>query len=75
MFNVEARAAFFGWFKEIYQTYFVYRFEDKSTTEEDVVSYHLTWLPEGYTEVFNDETEETATVASMKRTKKVRFAP
>lgn len=36
--DTEARAAFFGWVKEIYETYFVYRFASNSD-EASIISY------------------------------------
>lgn len=60
--NVEARAAFFGWVKEIYETYFVYRFEEPSSTGKDPASFRPTWLPEGYTEFYVDDTEGTTVI-------------
>lgn len=45
----QAQAAFFGWLKEIHDTYLVYRIpqEAESTDQQD---YRLTWIPEGYVE-------------------------
>lgn len=45
----QAQAAFFGWLKEIHDTYLVYRIpqEAESTDQQD---YRLTWVPEGYVE-------------------------
>lgn len=51
--DVEARAAFIGWVKEVYETYFVYRYEGPDMDAEPA-RYHLTWVPEGYQEVFSD---------------------
>lgn len=47
--DTQAREAFFGWIKEMQDTYFVYRFEGDSNATDDV-SYRPTWLPEGYSE-------------------------
>lgn len=60
--DVEARAAVFGWIKEMYETYFVYRFEDASNTESDPSGFRLSWLPEGYTEVTVNNTADTTMV-------------
>lgn len=51
--DVEARAAFIGWVKEVYETYFVYRYEGPDMDAEPA-QYQLTWVPEGYQEVFSD---------------------
>ena len=60
--DAEARAAFFGWVKEIYETYFVYRFEGNADYSESTVAYRPTWLPDGYTEFHTSETESTTAV-------------
>ena len=46
----EARAAFAGWVREVYETWFVYRYtgEERPTSENTV--YAPTWVPEGYEE-------------------------
>ena len=61
--DAEARAAFFGWVKEIYETYFVYRFEGNSDYSESSVAYRPTWLPEGYTEFYVDDIDATTVVS------------
>ena len=61
--DAEARSAFFGWVKEIYETYFVYRFEGNADYSESSVAYRPTWLPEGYTEFYIENTESTAVVS------------
>lgn len=60
--DAEARAAFFGWVKEIYETYFVYRFEGNTDYSESTVAYRPTWLPDSYTEFHTSETESTTAV-------------
>ena len=60
--DAEARAAFFGWVTEIYETYFVYRFEGNADYSESTVAYRPTWLPDGYTEFHTSETESTTAV-------------
>ena len=61
--DAEARAAFFGWVKEIYETYFVYRFEGNADYSESSVAYRPTWLPEGYTEFYVDDIDATTVVS------------
>lgn len=51
--DVEARAAFIGWVKEVYETFFVYRYEGPNMDTEPA-RYHLTWIPAGYQEIFAD---------------------
>lgn len=60
--DTEARAAIVGWVKEIYETYFVYRFEGNSNVNRDLVDYRPTLIPSGYTEFYSDTTEGTTTV-------------
>ena len=60
--DTEARAAFFGWIKEVYETYFVYRFEDNSDANKEWVDYRPTLIPNGYTEFYSDTTEDTIIV-------------
>ena len=60
--DIEARAAFFGWIKEVYESYFVYRFEDDAVSNINPSSYRPTWLPSGYTEFYVDETENTVAI-------------
>ena len=61
--DAEARSAFFGWVKEIYETYFVYRFEGNADYSESSVAYRPTWLPEGYTEFYIENTESNTVVS------------
>ena len=60
--NVQARAAFFGWVKEIYETYFVYRFENSAGSDSASSDYRPTWLPDGYTESTVDSIGSTVTI-------------
>ena len=60
--DAEARATFFGWIKEIYETYFVYHFEGDADYSESSVAYRPTWLPEGYTEFYVNEAQSTTVV-------------
>lgn len=49
--DTEARAAFFAWVKEHYETYVVYRFTGETDCQTDLTAYEPTWLPEGYEKV------------------------
>ena len=60
--DVEAREAFFGWIKEVYETHFVYRYKDGSDDAASTKEYELTWIPDGYTEVLRDNTFGTVSV-------------
>lgn len=46
--DAEARAAFFGWVKETYETFFVYRFSDDINVSVEADRYEPSWIPEGY---------------------------
>lgn len=48
--DAEARSAFFSWVRDIYTGAHVYRFFGERTAEE-LPTYRLSWLPEGYEEV------------------------
>lgn len=47
----EVRAAFVGWVREVYESWFVYRYtgEEQPTPENTV--YFPTWVPDGYEEI------------------------
>ena len=59
----EARAAVVGWIKEIYETYVVHIFDSKTPIIGESVDYRPTWLPDGYTELYCDDSEDTVFVA------------
>lgn len=59
--SAEARAAFFGWVKGIYETYFTYHFEGESLNDSQI-DYRPAWVPEGYIETFCDDEENTVFV-------------
>lgn len=56
--DVEARAAVIGWIKEVYEDLFVYRYDDKTENPIPESNYRPSWLPEGYTEFFVDDSAE-----------------
>lgn len=47
-FSSEARAAFFGWVREVCETYFSYRYVGETQTVPEGVVYCPAWVPEGY---------------------------
>lgn len=51
--DVEARADFFGWIKEKYETCFVYRFIGDIEVDEsnNISTFELGWIPDGYTKI------------------------
>lgn len=59
--DAEARAAVFGWVKEIYETYFVFRHDGIIDGASETIDYRPTWLPNGYSE-FKVNVSETRTV-------------
>ncbi len=60
--DVKARAAVFGWLKEVNETFFVYRFEDESNAGVTQTDYRPSWLPEGYKVFAVNETAGTIMV-------------
>ncbi len=46
--DAEARAAFFTWIREQYETFVEYRFIGEPLQENEPVDYELAWLPEGF---------------------------
>ena len=55
--DTEARAAFLGWIKEVYEHSIVYRIMPSSAAK-DLPHYELTWLPDGFGEpdIYENET-------------------
>ena len=51
--NTEVRAAVVGWFKETFGTYTAYWFDGGE--EKTLPEYELTWVPEGYEIVYEDQ--------------------
>ena len=56
--NVEARAVFSGWIREVYGTVFAYRYSGEAGTGAESPHFRLTWIPEGYHEVFSDAADD-----------------
>ena len=54
-FNVEARAAFFGWVRQQYEGFYEYFFEGEAVVT-DPAKYELGWVPEGCIFVTSYET-------------------
>lgn len=59
--DTEARAAFLGWIKEVYEHSIVYRIMPSSAAK-DLPHYELTWLPDGFDEpdIYENETVYSA---------------
>ena len=59
--DTEARAAFFGWVRELYENSIVYHVLPNHTSDK-MPKYELTWLPEGFGEpnVYESETTYSA---------------
>lgn len=47
----EARAAFVGWVRETYETWFVYRYTGEEQPPSENTVYAPTWVPDGYDEI------------------------
>ena len=69
--DVNARAAFFGWAKETYETYFVYHHDQGANVNVDPVEYRPTWLPEGYSEFAVNDTGARVMVAYVNDDEKI----
>lgn len=48
--SAEARAAFVGWVREVYESWFVYRYIGAGNEPSEGIVFYPTWLPEGYYE-------------------------
>ena len=58
----EARAFFFGWIREVYETYISYRFEGSYNSGVAPEAYRPTWLPIGYEETYLNSSKDIVTV-------------
>lgn len=54
----EARAAFVGWVQEVYETWFVYKYEGEDQELPKDTVFQITWLPEGFVEVTHSASED-----------------
>lgn len=59
--DTEARASFFTWIKEVYETHIVYRFTG-DIPSGTLPEYRLGWLPEGYEEALVVESDSVHNV-------------
>lgn len=66
--DAEAREAFVGWVKEVYETYMVYIFNSEAPITDEDIDYRPTWVPEGYKEFYYDDSEDTVFVAYSNET-------
>lgn len=76
-FSTEARAAFFGWVREVYETHFAYVFSGEEAVDPEDIVYVPTWLPDGYnlmmapkpggqvTSIYTDDVGKTIFIAYM----------
>ena len=60
--DIEARAAFFGWIKEVYEVFFVYRFADDVDIQNESGNYEPTWVPDGYSKAHETDTGSRLTI-------------
>lgn len=56
--DTKARAAFFGWVRELYETYIVYSFKGGPNGSAEATLYRPAWLPDGYREIYMDDEED-----------------
>lgn len=54
-FSAEARDAFMSWVREMYETWFVYRYTGEAQPTVDDMVYLPTWIPEGYEKTVSPE--------------------
>ena len=78
----EARAAFVGWIRETYESWFVYRYTGEEQPIPGDAVYAPTWVPEGYEEIvtpqvgtyvrsqYENDSSELLTVSYLKGTEK-----
>ena len=60
--DAEARAAFFAWVREQYETFIEYRFVGDTTQNDKSKQYELTQLPDGFFETNRMESKGNAVV-------------
>ena len=58
----EARAAFVGWIRETYETWFVYRYVGENKGNSEDISYYPAWIPDGYYETSRFDTDTYTTI-------------
>lgn len=54
----EARATFVGWVREVYESWFAYKYEGEDQELPKDAVFHITWLPEGFVEVTQSASED-----------------
>lgn len=60
--DLEARAAFIGWIKDICGTFFTYQYSDNIDANADQTKYRPGWVPKDYSEVFSDDDDSGGNV-------------
>ncbi len=60
--DVQAREAFFGWVKEVYEELYVYRLTGEVVEQGTENNYALGWIPDGYTEMYEGDLGGTFSV-------------
>lgn len=58
----EAREAFVGWVRDVYETTFVYRYTGPNQEISEGIFYAPTWIPEGYQEISRSESGPTRNI-------------
>ena len=54
----EARAAFVGWVREVYETWYIYKYEGADRQLPKDVVFQPTWIPDGFVEVSQSASED-----------------
>lgn len=57
-FSTEARAAFVGWIREVYETWFIYKYEGEDQEFPKDTEFQIMWLPDGFVEVTRSASDD-----------------
>lgn len=60
--DTQARAAFYGWFKGIYGTYFSFRFSSNQVSPAETTYNVPTWIPDEYSLLYEEDTGDRVTI-------------
>ncbi len=61
-FSTEARAAFVGWVREVYESWFVYRYVGESRDLPENIVFYPAWIPEGYNELKQSRSNDQVSI-------------
>lgn len=72
--NEAASAAFFGWLKEVYELFSVYRSPNNGDASLEAKEYRLGWIPDGYSDVSVREANGTVLICyTNKENQRIAF--